>query len=96
MKANNAKFNATMIARVPFRGEGSEALVYQEQCDAFDFLVLMGFSTYENAVEYINDAEFGAEQTKVRRATTAGPLAAIKATSETMGIPQHTGVPHVR
>ena len=96
MKANNLKFGATMIARVPFRGEGSEALVYQEQCDAFDFLVLMGFSTYENAVEYINDAEFGAEQTKVRRATTAGPLAAIKATSETMGIPQHTGVPHVR
>ena len=96
MKANNAKFGATMIARVPFRGDGSEAVVYQEQCDAYDFAVLIGFSTYENAVEYINDPEFGAEQTKVRRATTTGPLAAIKATSETMGIPQHTGVPHVR
>ena len=56
----------------------------------------MGFPTYENAVDYLNDGEFGAQQTAVRRATTAGPLAAIKATSETMGIPQHTGVPHVR
>ena len=96
MKANNAKFGATMIARVPFRGEGSEHVVYQEQCEEYDFAVLMGFPTYENAVEYLNDGEFGAQQTAVRRATTAGPLAAIKATSETMGIPQHTGVPPVR
>ena len=56
MKANNAKFGATMIARVPFRGDGSEAVLYQEQCDAYDFAVLIGFSTYENAVEYINDS----------------------------------------
>ena len=84
------------LAVKPFRGDGSEAVLYQEQCDAYDFAVLIGFPTYENAVEYINDPEFGAEQTKVRRATTTGPLAAIKATSETMGIPQHTGVPHVR
>lgn len=97
MKANNAKFNATMIARVPFRGEGSEKMVAQENCDAYDFAVLIGFQTIEDAVKYLRDEEFGAKQTAVRVATTTGPLAAIKATNKTDGpFPQYSGVPHDR
>ena len=83
-----------MIARVPFRGDGRETVLYQEQCDAYDFAVLIDTSTYENAVEYINDLSLARSKRRCACATTTGPLAAIKAT--TMGIPQHTGVPHVR
>jgi uncharacterized protein (DUF1330 family) len=97
MKANNAKFGATMIARVPFRGEGAEKMIAQENCENYDFAVLIGFKTLEDAVNYVHDEEFGAKQTAVRLATTEGPLAAIEATNKTRGpFPQYTGVPHDR
>ena len=97
LKANNAKFGATMIARVPMRGEGSEALLYSENCEDLNLAVLIGFPTYESAVDYLTDSEFGMAQTRCRIDTMFGPLAAVKATSKADGpFPQYSGVPHER
>jgi uncharacterized protein (DUF1330 family) len=97
LRGNNQKFGATMIARVPLRGEGSEAVLYSEHCEDLDLVVLIGFPTYDGAVEYLTDSEFGVKQTKCRIDTMVGPLAAIKATSKMDGpFPQYSGVPHER
>ena len=97
LKANNAKFGATMIARVPMRGDGSDALLYSENCEDMHLAVLIGFPTYEGAVAYLSDPEFGMAQTKCRLDTMVGPLAVVKATSQADGpFPQYSGVPHER
>lgn len=91
LKANNGKFNATMIAK-----HAISDLIYQENCEDYSFLVLIGFPTYDDAVTYLHDEEFGAKQTEVRRKCTTGPLAVIKCTNKTDAQPQYTGVPHER
>ena len=97
LKANNAKFGATMIARVPMRGDGSDALLYSENCEDVHLALLIGFPTYEGAVAYLSDPEFGMAQTKCRLDTMVGPLAVVKATSQADGpFPQYSGVPHER
>jgi uncharacterized protein (DUF1330 family) len=97
LKANNAKFGATMIARVPMRGDGSDALLYSENCEDMHLAVLIGFPTYQGAVAYLSDPEFGMAQTKCRLDTMVGPLAVVKATSQADGpFPQYSGVPHER
>ena len=97
LKANNAKFGATMIARVPMRGDGSDALLYSENCEDMHLAVLIGFPTYEGAVAYLSDPEFGIAQTQCRLDTMVGPLAVVKATSRADGpFPQYSGVPHER
>ena len=97
MKANNEKFGATMIARVPLKGEGCETLMYSENCDDLDIAVLIEFPTYDACVEYLSDPEFGAKQTQCRIDNMTGPLTAIKATSKTDGpFLQYSGVSHER
>ena len=95
LKANNEKFNATMIARVAFKDD--PALILSVGCEAYDFAVVIGFDSVDKAVEYIHDEEFGAKQTAIRLACTTGPLTVIKATSKIDGpFPQYTGTPHDR
>jgi len=91
MKANNAKFNATMIAR-----HSIDDVIFHENCEDYSFVVLIGFPTYEDAVAYVHDEEFGAKQTAVRTKCTTGPLAVINCTNKTDAQPQYTGVPHDR
>ena len=91
MKANNEKCNATIIARASIAD-----LVLHENCEDYSFVVLIGFPTYEDAVEYLHNEEVGAKQTAVRRQCTTGPLAVIKCTNKTDAQPQYTGVPHDR
>ena len=91
MKANNAKFNATMIAR-----QSVADFVFHENCEDYSFMVLIGFPTYDDAVAYLHDEEFGAKQTEVRRKCTTGPLAVVNCTNKTDAQPHYSGVPHDR
>ena len=84
--------NASHVERTNAR-----TTIWPYNCENYDFAVLIGFKTLEDAVNYVHDEEFGAKQTAVRLATTEGPLAAIGATNKTCGpFPQYTGVPHDR
>lgn len=97
MKSNNEKFSAQMIARVGMDPALDPATIMSVGCQGFDFAVLIGFRSYEDAVNYIHDEEFGAQQTCVRKESTSGPLTIVNAANKTDGpFPQYTGTPHDR